>query len=62
MSCPHTSAQNGKAKRAIRSLNNVVRFLLFQAYLPPRYWVEALNNVNAPQHLTNQNAALPYTT
>ena len=35
--------QNGKAERAIRSLNNVVRSLLFQACLPPRYWVEALN-------------------
>uniref|UniRef100_A0A0A9AQB4 Integrase catalytic domain-containing protein n=1 Tax=Arundo donax TaxID=35708 RepID=A0A0A9AQB4_ARUDO len=43
MSCPYTSAQNGKAERTIRSLNNVVRSLLFQACLPPRYWVEALN-------------------
>lgn len=43
MSCPHTSPQNGKAKRIIRSTNNVVRSLLFQASLPTHYWVEALH-------------------
>jgi len=43
MSCPYTSTQNGKAERAIHSLNNVVCSLLYQACLPPRYWVEALN-------------------
>lgn len=46
MSCPYTSVQHGKAERAIRSLNNVVRSLLFQASLPPTYWVEALNTTN----------------
>ena len=43
MSCPYTSSQNGKAERIIRSINNVVRSLLFQASMPPSYWVEALS-------------------
>jgi histone deacetylase 1/2 len=34
-SCPYTSPQNGKAERIIRSINNVVRSLLFQASMPP---------------------------
>ena len=29
MSCPYTSPQNGKVERIIRSINNVVRSLLF---------------------------------
>lgn len=43
MSCPHTSPQNGKAECILRSLNNIVRSLLFQAQLPGSLWVEALN-------------------
>jgi histone deacetylase 1/2 len=43
MSCPYTSPQNGKAERVIRTTNNIVRSLLFQASMPPTYWVEALN-------------------
>ena len=43
MSCPYTSPQNGKAERIIRTINNVVRSLLFQASMPPVYWVEALS-------------------
>jgi len=43
MSCPYTSSQNGKAERIICSINNVVRSLLFQASMPPQYWVEALS-------------------
>lgn len=50
MSCPYTSAQNGKAKRVIRSINNVVRSLLFQASASPSFWVEALNTTT---HLFN---------
>ena len=42
-SCPYTSSQNGKAERIIRSLNNVVRSMLFQASLPATYWVEGLH-------------------
>jgi len=43
MSCPYTSTQNGKAERIIRSTNNVVRSLLFQASAHPSFWVEALS-------------------
>ncbi|RLM57903.1 hypothetical protein C2845_PM18G13220 [Panicum miliaceum] len=42
-SCPYTSAQNGKAERMLRTLNNTVRTLLFHAAMPPSYWVEALS-------------------
>lgn len=42
-SCPHTSQQNGKSERMIRTINNAIRTLLFQTHLSPSYWVEALN-------------------
>ncbi|GJU19839.1 ribonuclease H-like domain-containing protein [Tanacetum coccineum] len=42
-SCPYTSQQNGKAERMIRTINNIIRTLLFQAHLPSSFWVEALN-------------------
>ncbi|GJX00855.1 ribonuclease H-like domain-containing protein [Tanacetum coccineum] len=42
-SCPKTSQQNGKSERMVRTLNNIIRTLLFQANLPPTFWVEALN-------------------
>ncbi|GJT37091.1 ribonuclease H-like domain-containing protein [Tanacetum coccineum] len=42
-SCPRTSQQNGKSERMLRTINNLIRILLFQAHLPPSYWVEALN-------------------
>ena len=42
-SCPYTSAQNGKAERMLRTLNNTVRTLLIHAAMPPSYWVEALS-------------------
>jgi hypothetical protein len=43
MSCPYTSQQNGKAERSLRTINNILHSLLFQASLPPVYWVEALH-------------------
>jgi hypothetical protein len=43
MSCPHTSQQNGKAERALRIINNIVRSMLFQASLPPVYWADSLH-------------------
>jgi hypothetical protein len=43
MSCPHTSPQNGRAERMLRTINNATRSLLFQASMPPSYWVEALH-------------------
>ncbi|GJV05891.1 ribonuclease H-like domain-containing protein [Tanacetum coccineum] len=42
-SCPKTSQQNGKSERMIRTINNMIRTLLFQAHLPPTFWVEALH-------------------
>lgn len=42
-SCPHTSQQNGKSERMIRTINNAICCLMFQARLPPSYWVEALH-------------------
>jgi hypothetical protein len=43
MSCPYTSSKNGKAEHIIHSINNVIHSLLFQASMPPSYWVEALS-------------------
>lgn len=42
-SCPYTSQQNGRSERMIRTINNAVRFFLFQAKLPNTFWVEALH-------------------
>jgi hypothetical protein len=42
-SCPYTSQQNGKAEHAIRTTNDVICSLLFQAYMPPNLWAEALH-------------------
>nr|GEU36319.1 ribonuclease H-like domain-containing protein [Tanacetum cinerariifolium] len=33
-SCPRTSQQNGKSERMLRTINNLIRTLLFQAYIP----------------------------
>ena len=49
-SCPYTSSQNGTAERAIRSTNDVVRTLLIQANMPPKYWADALSTAT---HLLN---------
>jgi hypothetical protein len=43
MLCSYTSPQNDKAEHIIRSTNNVMRSLLFQAFLPAPYWVESLH-------------------
>jgi hypothetical protein len=43
MSCPYTSQQNRKAERSLRTINNILHSLLFQASLPLVYWVEALH-------------------
>jgi hypothetical protein len=40
--CFAPRAQNGKAERMLRTLNNVVRTLLIHASMPPGYWAEAL--------------------
>ena len=36
-SCPYTSQQNGRSERMIRTINNSVRTLLFQANLPSTF-------------------------
>jgi hypothetical protein len=43
MSCPYTSPQNGKAEHTLRTLNNMIRSLLFQASFPVRYWIDGLH-------------------
>jgi transposase InsO family protein len=64
LSCPYTSAQNGKAERAIRTLNDVTRTLLLQSSTPPSYWAKARV---AATHLINLHPsqpigfAIPYT-
>ncbi|GJU59958.1 ribonuclease H-like domain-containing protein [Tanacetum coccineum] len=63
-SCPRTSQQNGKSERMIRTINNVVRSLLFQARLPPEYWVEALLTAAYLLNIlpsTSINNDIPYT-
>ena len=42
LSCPHTSSQNGKAERKIRTINNIICTLLVHASLPPSFWHHAL--------------------
>ncbi|GKC24496.1 ribonuclease H-like domain-containing protein [Tanacetum coccineum] len=64
-SFPRTSQQNGKSERMLRIINNLIRTLLFQAHIPPSYWVKALNMA---AHLLNIlpstaiNNEIPYTT
>lgn len=41
-SCPHTSSQNGKAERKIRTINNIMRTLMVHSSLPPTLWHHAL--------------------
>jgi hypothetical protein len=42
-SCPYTSLQNDRVERIIRTTNDVIRSILFQASMPPSYWAEALH-------------------
>ncbi|XP_020114487.1 uncharacterized protein LOC109728471 isoform X3 [Ananas comosus] len=63
-SCPYTPQQNGLAERKHRHLSNIVRSLLFQAGLPPRFWAEAIQTavflVNRLPSLTVLNGRSPY--
>ena len=56
LSCPYTSPQNGKAERALRTLNDITRTLLFQAHMPSSYWAEALA---AATYLLNRRPSQP---
>jgi histone deacetylase 1/2 len=64
LSCPYTSQQNDKAERAIRTLNDTMRRLMFQAHLPEKFWAEALATAT---YLVNRrpckaiNSLVPYT-
>uniref|UniRef100_A0A8R7TCN8 Integrase catalytic domain-containing protein n=1 Tax=Triticum urartu TaxID=4572 RepID=A0A8R7TCN8_TRIUA len=42
MSCPYTWPQNGRAERALRTLNDITHSLLIHASMPYVYWAEAL--------------------
>jgi histone deacetylase 1/2 len=42
LTCPYTSQQNGRAERALRTLNHSVRALLFHADVPTTFWPDAL--------------------
>jgi hypothetical protein len=37
MSCPYTYPRNGKAERILRTINNMLRSMLFQTSIPARY-------------------------
>ncbi|KAK1648233.1 hypothetical protein QYE76_066038 [Lolium multiflorum] len=45
LTCPYASPQNGRAERMLRTRNECVRTLLFHAYMPPRFWPDALATV-----------------
>jgi hypothetical protein len=43
LSCPYTSQQNGRVERTLRTINNILRSLLFEVSLPPVYWADTLH-------------------
>jgi hypothetical protein len=65
LSYPYTSHQNSKAERSLRTINNMLRSLLFQASMLAHYWVEALHTTT---YLLNRlpckaiSASCPYVT
>jgi hypothetical protein len=64
MSFLYTSPQNGKVDRILCTTNNIVRTLLFQASMPPQYWVESIHATkNLLNHLPTKTitAYYPYT-
>jgi len=50
-SCPSTPQQNSVAKRKNRHLLDVVRTLLLESSVPPRFWCETLST---SAHLINR--------
>jgi histone deacetylase 1/2 len=56
LTCPYTSQQNGRAERVLRTLNDGVRTLLFQAAIPPTFWPDALA---ASTYLLNRRPCRP---
>ncbi|KAL8128606.1 hypothetical protein V2J09_017761 [Rumex salicifolius] len=51
-SCPHTSQQNGKAERMIRTITDTIRTFLFHGRLSPLFWVEALHTATYLLNIT----------
>jgi hypothetical protein len=65
MSCQYICPQNGKAEPMLRTTNNIVHTLLFEASMPPQYWVESLHTTTyLLNHLMMKSiiASCPYTT
>lgn len=63
-SCPHTSQQNGRTERMLRTINNLVRTLLIQASMPMSFWVEALHTAAYTLNLLPSSAIqnnIPFT-
>ena len=54
--CPYTSQQNGRAERVLRTLNDDIRSLLFQASIPSSFWPDALA---ASTYLLNRRPCRP---
>jgi len=54
----HQRIKNGKAEHIIRSTNNIIRSLLFQAGLPSAYWAEALHTATLTEHLAYQDPSV----
>jgi hypothetical protein len=46
MSYPYNSPQNSQVERIIHCTNNVVHSLLFQASVPPTFWVATLTHIS----------------
>jgi histone deacetylase 1/2 len=61
-SCPHSSSQNGKAERKIRTTNNMIRTMLAHSSVPTSFWHQALHMatylLNILPHKTLQNQSL----
>jgi transposase InsO family protein len=65
MSHPYTSPKNGKVERILCTTNTNVHTLLFQASMPPQYWVESVHTATyLLNHLPTKSitASCSYTT
>lgn len=63
ISCLYTSQQNEKAERVLCTINDSIRSLLFQAAMPPWFWVEALSTATYllnRRPCTSTGARTPY--
>lgn len=56
LTCPYTSQQIGRAERVLRTLDDGLRSLLFQASVPPSFWPDALA---ASTYLLNRRPCRP---